>query len=214
MDLELLLQKSKEFEEKEARADVYPMVIKWYQEHDEAREQVRAIATLLFIWNAGHYGRAGKSFKTVAKVITDLLSDETFQSFLSKIKDLKISNTNLEDNYENIVTLYTTTRKYPSLGLTATSKILHLSQPELFVMWDNAISKFYHKIHSKNGVKHQIGEEKCYFEFLKNMQQLSKDLLKNNTESVILNKLKEISNYDKTLAKALDEHNYVTITKA
>lgn len=214
MDLKLLLQKSQEFEENEARADVYPMVKTWYQEHVELKEQVRAIATLLFIWNTSYYSRAGKAFKTISTILTGLLSDESFQSRLSKVRYLKISEVDLEKNYEDIVELFKITRKCRGFGPTACSKILHLIQPELFIMWDKAISQFYHDVHRKNGLQHQKGEEICYFEFLKDMQKLSLELLKSNTESVILKDLKDISKYDKTLAKALDEYNYMMITKA
>ena len=85
---------------------------------------------------------------------------------------------------------------------------------KLFVIWDTTIANFYHKIYRQNGLRYHSGGEKCYFEFLKDMQKLSQDVLKNNTESTILKKLKEISKYDKTLAKVLDKYNYMTITKA
>jgi len=63
MKLSLLLHMSEKFEQEEARADVYPMVKYWVENNETDLEKIRGIATLLYIWNAGYYSRAGIGFQ-------------------------------------------------------------------------------------------------------------------------------------------------------
>lgn len=52
------------------------------------------------------------------------------------------------------------------VGSTASSKVLHLTCPDLFVMWDSIIRKEYEK---------STGDGKDYFEFLVEMKRLWKE---------------------------------------
>ena len=65
---------------------------------------------------------------------------------------------------------------------------MHLTIPEVFIMWDAYIRKAY-------GFKK--GDSEDYFNFLKKMQVEFKDIKKDK---------------DRTLAKCIDEYNYVKFT--
>ena len=90
-------------------------------------------------------------------------------------------------------------------AVVGASKILHILNPDLFVMWDTAIIKEYGKC-----------EFILYTDFLCKMQMLAKCAIKQV-------KVKESHHSDETavasltgckhsLAKALDEYNYVNFT--
>jgi len=97
------------------------------------------------------------------------------------------------------------------IGPTAISKILHLFNPEIFVMWDKNIREKY-------GAKE---EAKGYLDFLKSMQAEVKKVLEEkakekecNIKEVIEEICRELPSkklgqkYRKTLAKLIDEYNW------
>ena len=105
------------------------------------------------------------------------------------------------------------------IGPTATSKILHVLQPRLFMMWDALILDCCHKKHS--GVD---GSGKGYATYLQIMQPVSAQVAQDfamsdlnpsthlgETPAAYLSARLE---YDppKTMAKYLDEYNWVTVT--
>jgi len=95
-------------------------------------------------------------------------------------------------------------------GPTAISKILHLLNPEIFVMWDNAIRKIYKNNNSR--VRHT---PEGYLEFLKEAQKELKEALEDRqretgkrldyVEQEIRGRYKH-----KTLARIVDEYNWIT----
>jgi len=92
-------------------------------------------------------------------------------------------------------------------GPTATSKLLHILQPRLFVMCDGPILSHYHQIDARISNRGQ-----GYCRFLQTMQDVTahiREELQNPT-----NYLNEVMEYHppKTMAKYLDEYNWVTIT--
>lgn len=98
---------------------------------------------------------------------------------------------------------------------TDTSKILHAIIPDLFVMWDDRIKKRI--IGIRASAKNYDG--KCYaFEFLPNMQKFAKQLSDNYIEENggdYESASRQISRMadDYTLAKLIDEFNYLRFTK-
>ena len=93
----------------------------------------------------------------------------------------------------------------PNDEVTAASKILHIANPELFVMWDRAIIRGY------GGYNRRL----FYTDFLRRMQRLA------NYAICQIEKECDVSREDAieslkceghTLAKALDEYNYVKFT--
>ena len=128
-------------------------------------------------------------------------------------KNIKIS--------EIIEKCYNTLRyNCTKFGPTTTSKFLHILHPEIFVMWDGKILNHYKK--STKGVN---DSGKGYRIYLEKMQKMACDI-SNQYGNISLTppKLKneEINEYlsrnldfqpVKSLAKYIDEYNWVTITK-
>jgi hypothetical protein len=108
-----------------------------------------------------------------------------------------------------IETIYEKMKTFPYLGgATAISKILHLLNPEIFVIWDTSIRKKYEK---KNPLIGHTPEG--YLEFLKTTQKEILEAL-NDCHEETGKGLAEIeqeirSKYQKTMAKLVDEYNYV-----
>lgn len=71
---------------------------------------------------------------------------------------------------------------------TGASKLMHLKLPKVFVMWDKRIREVY---------GYMTGDAEDYFVFLKDMQEKFSSI-----------KIKS----DRTLAKLIDENNYIKIT--
>ena len=104
-------------------------------------------------------------------------------------------------------------------GPVCTSKLLHILQPELFVMWDNPIIKQY-----KRNYRGISASSQGYFNFLKLMQSFSIEIFKNYNNTHLTPKKLPNQTPDnylsinmryspvKSMAKYLDEYNWVTIT--
>ena len=97
---------------------------------------------------------------------------------------------------------------------TGASKMLHIIYPELFVMWDGAIRTGYIcKLQSKLEKRDWI----WYTEFLQEMQRLAKQAVcevmeqeKNHSRETAIASL---TGCKRTLAKAMDEYNFMKYTK-
>ncbi len=85
-----------------------------------------------------------------------------------------------------------------TVGYTATTKIMHMVMPELFVMCDKAIREGY-----------GIGDNsRSYLNFLIRMQNATKKFMK-ETEFQLYKKL---HNDERSFIKVLDEYNYAVLT--
>lgn len=119
-----------------------------------------------------------------------------------------------ESKKNEIVSIYNRFDYVRHMGPTATSKTLHILKPDLFVMLDRFILSHYRR---KNP---QInGTGKGYLAFLLTMSEMAthvvadfKRLYPNDTlERFVCQKLGYTLN--KSLAKFMDEYNWITITK-
>jgi len=86
-----------------------------------------------------------------------------------------------------------------NVGFTATTKIMHMVIPDLFVMCDGSIRKAY-------GCE---GNSEGYLNFLYRMQKAAQKLIAEKRKAEIC---KELHNGDRNLTKIMDEYNYYTIT--
>lgn len=109
----------------------------------------------------------------------------------------------------SIRTIYKELDNIPYIGgPTTISKILHLLNPEIFVMWDNDILKYYKK---KN--KRIRDSPEGYLEFLKEAQKELKEAF-GERQKQTGKKFDEIEREirgrykNKTLAKIIDEYNW------
>lgn len=101
------------------------------------------------------------------------------------------------------------------LGCTATTKLLHIIKPRLFVMWDSPVREEYHKNN-----KQICDSEEGYFVFLQTMQEMAKNIEKEFQNT--MNERQDLADYlsqqlelgySKTLSKYLDEYNWSKITQ-
>ncbi len=91
---------------------------------------------------------------------------------------------------------------------TAASKVLHMINPQIFVMWDAAICKGH-------GVHHREGRQYAY-EFLPKMQRFAREAIR---QCVLVERcpheeaIARICTCGHTMAKVLDEYNYACYTQ-
>jgi len=118
------------------------------------------------------------------------------------------------ENISNTIkTIYNGLRKFPKLGgLTTISKVLHLLNPELFVMWDINIREVYQK---KNRLVNDTASG--YLEFLKENQneimECISDIQRETGKTTDEAEQEIRSKFNnKTLARIVDEYNYITYT--
>ena len=86
-----------------------------------------------------------------------------------------------------------------TVGFTATTKIMHMGFPNLFVMCDE-------KIREKYGC---AGNREGYLNFMRRMQKATRRLTEEKTKVEIC---EELHHSDRDFTKILDEYNYYTIT--
>jgi hypothetical protein len=112
-----------------------------------------------------------------------------------------------------IKTTYGELGLFPRLGgPTSVSKVLHLLNPEIFVMWDGNIRRAYNR---KNRLVNEFSEG--YLEFLKQAQreigEAFKDCQsKSGKEYDVIEKEIRDKFRNKTLARIVDEYNYSVCT--
>ena len=146
--------------------------------------ETEAFLFILSTWNFATFRYAMKDFdlKNFQKIVNELKTD------FNKFRDKSIETINFDDYKKEIINLFDSLSKIKGIQFTGASKLMHLTIPNVFVMWDGYIRKAW-------GFKK--GNSEDYFNFLKKMQQEFKDVQKRN---------------GRTLAKCIDEYNYVRIT--
>lgn len=217
---ERFLEYCKKFHEKERREVGYLASMKMLGDGGNENHVLIASTLLIITWNAARFIRLKKEIK-------ERLEDEIAGAYkeikdeLGKLKIETLEKLDLEENSkrEIIKHIFSKFSEKKSIGATGASKILHLLNPHLFMMWDDKIRKAYHKLHSKEQ-RHKEGSPECYIEFLRDSQKIIKSLLEKKSKD----ELREIhrkwveESYGKefaieeTLLKMLDECNYVKFT--
>ena len=155
-------------------------------------------------WDPNFKGELSKFMKTYEDIF----------EMIKELEGLTIVNVQFTSHIKNTIAVIfdriatcTRGRRYES---TDTSKILHCIHPELFVMWDDKIRK---------AIVGEGRDGRCYaFDFLPEMQRRAHLFLQTyiqekggNLESASTAISSMADNY--TLAKLLDEYNYVKHTR-
>lgn len=176
---------------------------------DDIKHLRRIIKPFLIQWGlmGRVVGREGLEWAELGEALRSLEGEFKLlrnQKLLTiKFEDAEIS--------ETIRSVYRKLDSFDYIGSPTTiSKILHLLNPEVFVMWDNKIRKTY-----KEKNKHVRETPKGYLEFLKEAQKELKEALddcQNETRKEMNEIEQEIrAKYrNKTLAKIVDEYNWIT----
>jgi len=170
---------------------------------------------IIITWNAVRFQR-------LPKEVRDNLENDILEAYmktkleLEKLKGEILENLNLNDGElkETIKRIFLEFSSKKSIEFTGASKILHMLNPFVFMMWDNNIRSAYHKLHTGN---HKSGSPECYLEFLKQSQEIIKTILSKRSEDDIWSNHLTFIDKDfmtafslrESMLKMLDECNYV-----
>ena len=147
---------------------------------------LQASIILLATWNTARFRFMSSNAKNLLELEKSL---NQCKSLFDKLSNYDIKNVDLDEIKPTIERIYTSLSKVKGVEYTGGSKVMSLINPKLFVMWDDKIRQHY-KINRKDA--------EAYIKFLFLMQNEVKDINWNNKT--------------KTLAKAIDEYNYINFT--
>jgi hypothetical protein len=187
------------FDETEKRGSFYNMALTLFDNNFE----IEAYFLILTTWNFAVFRYALKDFDI-----------DGFKEQIRKlnvhfeiIKNEKLQTIDFDKYKEDIKKIYETLANIKGIQFTGASKIMHIRNRNVFVMWDGYIrgtkpKKYYDEIEIvKNGswqLRKYNKNGEGYFQFLKDMQERFKNI---NFHSA-----------NKSFAKAIDEYNYINIT--
>lgn len=231
-----LLEGCRRFHEIEPRDVAYVVCSTIISEspHDVCRI-VAGGSTFLQIWNAVYLQYKPRNVKlSLGDDIVEAYGG--CQNVLRFLDNERLENIALrsEEKVRAICTVYQSFAQYDSIGDTGASKLLHLVNPSLFMMWDSKIRPAYgatwsqllqsdpeFEIFAKNfvgilGDTRPEGAE--YVIFMQICQSIAKEILKQKSLSQLwqghLSLLKDTEfaegwAFSETLPKMIDECNYV-----
>jgi hypothetical protein len=151
----------------------------------DAKFEKEAYLLILATWNFAGLRYVMKSFD-LNDFEDAILETEPYFARLAGISFQKACFDSIREEVEAIYD-----RFQPSARQTGVSKIMHFKNPNLFVMWDTAIRKHY-------GFRYRT-TARNYLEFQKEMQNRFGHL--------------KWTCRDKTLPKAIDEYNFLTVPR-
>jgi hypothetical protein len=205
MEFENFIKVVKEFEEEDGFADIlYLEAIRKLQKvRENPRELDENIARRIIRPFLVNWGRMGRNVER-----SDFDWDRLIKAIknqrenLDKLKNETILSVSFDKASSVIYEIYEAP-KVKHLGPTGTSKILHLLNPELFVMWD-------YQIRRKISTTSFSGSAKGYLNFLKWIQGEMIEATRNHTMEEIRDKIDGEYLDKKTLAKLADEYCWRT----
>lgn len=186
---------------KEGRTDFFKLAQKLIKSDFE----IEGLLLILATWNFAKFRYAIKKFDIdhFIKTVDGLRAN--FNSFDGK----DFASINFDAHKSDIEAIFNGLSAIKGIEYTGAPKLMHLKNPDVFVMWDSFIrgdkpKKYYQDLEVfKNGTyeykKYQRSFE-GYFTFLKDMQDKFQNLAPYLEKS------------SPPLAKAVDEFNYVNIT--
>jgi len=175
---------------------------------DEVTHVRMVIRLFLINWGSMNrvVGREGLRWKKLAENLRSLEPE------FGKLRGKRFLEINFDDPEVALAirTIYSKLDPIPYLGSPTTiSKILHILNPEIFVMWDNAIVKELRKTNKRIG-------HSCegYLEFLKMAQKEIKEALAERQLETgkSMDEIEQAIRFryrNKTLVKIIDEHNWM-----
>jgi hypothetical protein len=215
-DPKKFLEYCKKYHEKEQRDVAYVVSRNVISKDPSNTSFILAGAKLIIItWNAIR-------FQKLRKEVRDELENDIFEAYtktkldLEKLREKRLENLNLNESElkETIKKIFLVFSSKKSIEFTGASKILHVLNPYVFMMWDSSIREAYHKLHTKN---HELRSPDCYLEFLKQSQEIIRTILSKRSEDDIWNDhltfvdkdFMAAFSFKESMLKMLDECNYV-----
>jgi hypothetical protein len=193
------IEATRKFEELEKRGSFYDMATNLINNNFD----IEAYFLILATWNFAVFRYAIKDFDVNGFREKIRALDQYFV----QLKDENFRTINFDNYKDDIKKIFITLSSIKGIEFTGASKIMHLKNRSVFIMWDGYIKggkpkKNYDELKIvKNGdwrFKRYRNNPEDYFQFLKDMQERFKNI-------------NFLSN-EKTFAKAIDEFNYVNIT--
>ena len=165
--------------------------------------EIEAYVLILATWNFAYFRYGVKNFdiNNFKKKIKEL------EPCFDKLDNEECRTIDIDRHKETIKTIYDALAAFEGVGATGASKIMHLRNRNLFIMWDRFIrgdeAKSYYDnldtIAEGYPAKAKYGNNGYdYCLFLKDMQETFRNVV--------------FDNENKTFAKAIDEYNYISIT--
>ncbi|MFH1455768.1 MAG: hypothetical protein ABIF40_02355 [archaeon] len=182
----------KKFYRIEQKARYYDLAMEIVDEHP-----LQACIIILATWNSRCFNTA----KNKAKILSKLeLALKTTEPLFKQLKNKKFATADFSKIKRQIKRIYSSFSKIKGIEYTGASKVMHLLNPELFVMWDNAIRN-KSQVSEKNRKRHTHFKNTAdgYLEFLDYMQKRYNGIKKGVK--------------GRTLAKCIDENNYIIYSK-
>jgi hypothetical protein len=148
-DTEKFLEYCKKFHEEEPRDTAYVVARNIVSKGQLKDSFVLAAAKIIIItWNAAGFQKLSHEDKLK-------LDNEILESFrnskqeLEKLKHKRLENLDLNNSeiVASIEKIFNEFSSKKSIKYTGASKILHIINPSVFMMWDNNIRNAYHKLH-------------------------------------------------------------------
>ncbi len=196
---EEFFEATEKFDEYEKRANFYRLAIDLVDNGFE----FQAYLIILAIWNSSRFQFTVRNF-AVDNVIRTI---EGLNPYYETMQNEHFATINFDRYKKEIKTIYSTLSRIKGIEYTGASKVMHIKNRNVFVMWDEFIRgqkpKKYYKnlaIMTNGWWKYQEYDNDAgsYLKFLKNMQGLFRNI--------------SFSHPEKTFAKAIDEFNYVNVT--
>lgn len=180
-----------EFQKLEGRADFFTLAENICKDH-----LVEAVIIILGTWNFAVFRYHVQNFdiENTNRVL------ESIQRNLKTLEGESIKSIDLAKHKDPIIKAFDQLSAIKGIEYTGASKVLHLLNKELFVMWDGYIrgekqKRYYDSINVK--IKKYGKDGESYFKFLEAMQDKYQETEWRGTM---------------TLARAIDAYNYVNIT--
>lgn len=188
-----------EYDEREGRADFFALC-RGLIEHGF---EVEACMLLLATWNFARFRYAVKQFdiEGFRNTLTGL------NDHFRQLRDQTIMSIDLSTHGSHITAIFEALSTIRGIEFTGAPKLMHLKNPDLFVMWDEYIrgaktKKYYGQLEILRSrewtYKKYDKNSEGYISFLEDMKCNFSHILPPSNS--------------KTLAKAIDEFNYVKIT--
>lgn len=165
--------------------------------------EIEAYLLILATWNFAHFRYSLRDFdvEDFARIVHGL------NVYFDSLKNESIETIDFNNYRHEITKIYQILSEIKGIAFTGAPKLMHLNNPNVFVMWDGYIRgeksmKYYKQLEIfKSGVrtfKRYGTDSDSYIQFLKDMQNQFAHI--------------KVFNAEKSLAKAIDEFNYVNIT--
>jgi len=181
MNREILRQKCEEYPKIEGRAKFYDVAVEIVDTHP-----LQASIIILAVWNVGRFRFYASDSQTLINLKEAI---KKCKPLFDRLRGKDFRTVDFNEIQDIVKQIYATLSKVEIVKYTGASKIMHLFNRDLFLMWDKDMRKEY---------GYNIANEDEYLDYLKQMQEEFKDI--------------EWDMPNKTLPKAIDEYNFVTIT--